>query len=116
MAVYVDWPAGQQTYRYWFLSNPSTSGAIKDHPGNYMFVRRVIGGWLPVYIGIADSLRDRIPGHERWAEAEKLGATHVMSHTQTSQKARKAEEKALIARWNPPLNSQHRTRGTGLAG
>jgi hypothetical protein len=116
MADYIDWPVGQQKYRYWFLPNPSTPTAIKDVAGNYMFVKPVNNGWLPVYIGIAESLRDRIPGHDRWNEAAQLGATHVMSHTQSNSAKREAEEKALIAHYQPPLNTQHRTRRATLLG
>ena len=116
MADYIDWPVGEATYRYWFLSNPSSASGIKAVAGNYMFVKLTDGGWVPVYIGIADDLRDRIPGHERWKEAVELGATKVMAHTQENQAVREAEEKALIKHWDPPLNTQHRRRATLLGG
>ena len=82
-----------------------------------MFVKRTNNGWVSVYIGIADDLSDRIPGHERWREAQLLGATHVMAHTHSNKAAREAEEKDLIGYWNPPLNTQHlRPAGRGLGG
>lgn len=116
MAAFIDWPTDGATYRYWFLSNPSTASSIQAVAGNYMFVRLANGGWVPVYVGIGDDLSDRIPGHERWAEAVKLGATKVMAHTQSNLAKREAEEKALIKYWNPPLNTQHRRGATLLGG
>ena len=108
MADHVDWPAGGSTYRHWFLSNPSSPLEIKAEAGNYMFVRLTDDGWIPVYIGIADDLRARIPSHERWNDAAGRGATHVMAHTQKNRAKREAEEKVLIMHWDPPLNTQHR--------
>jgi predicted GIY-YIG superfamily endonuclease len=116
MADYIDWPSGGATYRYWFLANPSSASGIKAVAGNYMFVRLANDGWVPVYIGIADDLQDRIPSHERWKEAVALGATEVMAHTQANRAKRETEEKALIKHWNPPLNIQHRRRARLLAG
>jgi hypothetical protein len=74
-----------------------------------MFVKRLANGkWLPVYIGEGISLQGRIPNHERWAEARRLGASDVMSHTTPSgEKARLAEERDLIEHWKPSLNVQH---------
>ena len=112
-ADFIDWPgsAGAK-YRYWFLGDTSPLG-IKDQPGNYMFVRRANQGWLPVYIGIADNLRQRILGHEVWVEAHRCGATHVMGHTQQDRVARESEERDLIGHWNPQCNTHHRTLLTG---
>ena len=76
-----------------------------------MFVKPADGGWLPVYIGIAEDLRDRIAGHERWpdrwADAVARGATKIMAHTQSNSAEKITEEKALIAHYDPPLNTQH---------
>jgi hypothetical protein len=108
MADYVDWPSYGATYRYWFLDSPSTAAKIEALAGNYMFVKLVSDGWVPIYIGIADDLSDRIPGHERWNEAFALGATKIMAHTQSNTLNRDAEEKSLIGYWNPPLSIQHR--------
>lgn len=103
----IDWPGKSGSYRYWFLATPVTAANIQATAGNYMFVRPVTAGWVPVYIGIAENLQDRLPNHERWAEAVKLGATRVMGHTQADAAKRKAEEKDLISHWNPALNTQH---------
>ena len=114
MADFIDWPTSGHRYRYWFLPNPSDSATIKALAGNYMFVKPTNEGWIPVYIGIAENLKDRIPNHEMWKEAVKHGATEIMAHTQKDSSIRDAEEKDLIKCWNPPLNSQHRTQASLL--
>jgi hypothetical protein len=104
----IDWPGKSgKTYRYWFLD---MSQPIKSEGGNYMFVKPVGNGkWLPVYIGQADDLGNRIPCHERLADAKRAGATHVMSHTTPAgEQARLDEEKDLIEYWDPVLNTHHR--------
>lgn len=109
MADYIDWPGKSgQTYRYWFIERFATNG-INAVCGNYMFVKRAAGGWLPVYIGQAENLKERLPGHERLKEALAAGATDAMAHGSSSFEAvRIAEEKDLIQRWNPPLNTHFR--------
>ena|SRR5437868_1577267 len=109
MADYIDWPGKTGTYRYWFTSGIAPAN-LKPEGGNYMYVKRLPNGnWLPVYIGQADDLKARIPSHERGADAVRAGATHVMAHTTPAgEQARLAEERDLIAYWNPALNTQHR--------
>lgn len=112
--VIVDW-VGQsgRSYRYWALANPKVAAEIQDAGGNYAFVKQLPNGnFTPLYFGKADSLRDRIPSHECWPEAVRLGVTHLMGHTTPAgDDARCAEERDLIQRWNPPMNVQHRTAG-----
>jgi hypothetical protein len=76
-----------------------------------MFGKRLPNGnYLPVYIRQADGLKQRVPNHDRWNDAVKAGATHVMSQTTPAgEMARLAEERDLIGHWNPPLNTQHKT-------
>jgi hypothetical protein len=109
MADYIDWPGQSgKTYRYWFLSRLAAD-AIKDEAGNYLFAKAVPDGFVPVYIGQADNLRSRLPSHERWEEAKRAGATHAMGHTsQGGEQARLDEERDLIGRWDPSLNTHHR--------
>lgn len=109
--VTVNWHGQSgKSYCYW-LSEPSDS--FKDEGGNYAFVKQLRNGnFVPLYFGETRSLRTRIPGHEYWAAAVRLGATHVMTHTTPAgEAARLAEERDLIQHWNPPLNAQHRTVG-----
>ena len=112
--IIIDWPGRSgASYCYWVLSEPKNPAAIKDEGGNYAFVKQLASGlFVPLRFGETNSLRTRIPGHECWAEALRLGATHVMTHTTpTGYWVRLSEERDLIERWNPPLNKQHRTTG-----
>jgi excinuclease UvrABC nuclease subunit len=108
---FIDWPGQSgKTYRYWFLNSPKIAQNIKAEGGNYAFVKRSANGnFVPLYFGQADDLQARIPSHERWDDASRIGATHVMSHTTPAgEQARLTEERDLIQRWNPVLNIQHR--------
>lgn len=112
MADYLDFPGRRSSYRYWFLNDVTCQG-IKAEPGNYMFVKPTNAGWVPVYVGVADDLSDRLPHHNVWPKAAALGATRVVAHTQHDLSTRKAEEIDLISYWNPPCNTQHRTTTPG---
>jgi len=110
MADYIDWAAKSgTTYRYWFLANITANG-IKAVAGNYAFVKQLPNGnFVPVYFGEAEDLQQRIPNHERWDDAKRAGATHVMAHTTLNgAQARLVEERDLIQYWNPPLNTHYR--------
>lgn len=112
MTTIVDWPGGsEKKYRYWAINNPKDAGSILSVAGNYAFVKQLPNGnFTPLYFGETDDLRARIPAHECWDAAVRLGVTHVMAHTTPAgASSRLAEEADLIARWNPPLNVQHRT-------
>jgi hypothetical protein len=102
-----------KSYRYWRLDAPRDPAGILDVAGNYAFLKQLQNGnWLPVYIGQADSLRNRLPNHERWADAIRAGATLVVAHTTPAgEQVRLSEEQDLIAKWNPVLNVHHRTMG-----
>lgn len=104
----IDWPGlSGKTYRYWI--NP-IGETFKDEAGNYGFVKQLPNGnFVPLYFGEAESLRNRLSNHERWAEAVRLGVTHFVTHTTLGGlRVRLAEERDLIQRWNPPMNVQHR--------
>ena len=110
-ADYIDWPGQSgKTYRYWFLDR---TGPINAVAGNYAFVMELANGsYRPVYFGETDDLQDCITSHERWNEAVRRGAKHVMGHTTPAGGlARCDEEMDLVQRWNPPLNVQYRTTG-----
>jgi hypothetical protein len=82
--------------------------------GVYAFAGRDAQGiWRPLYIGQADTFRTRPmpPGnHERWAEAVRLGATHVHALTVPLAAMRDLVERRLIAAYQPPLNIHHRSQ------
>lgn len=114
MAAFVDWPDGLGlTHRYFFLIDPAIR-PIAPVAGNYMFVRETAPNWwYPLYIGIADNLAERLQKHERGLEAQRLGATRVMAHTQPNTWLREREERLLIGHYNPTMNVQHRTNALG---
>ena len=109
MADYIIFPGNTGSYKYWFLSDIS-SNRITAKPGNYMFVKETNSGWVPIYVGIADNLYDRLHNHEKWQEAQGLGASRVIAHINLDDQDKSNEEVDLISYWNPPLNTQHRTR------
>ena len=103
----IDWTGESgKTYKYW--SSEFTS-SYKDEGGNYMFVKPTGSNrYVPVYIGQADGLKDRLPNHERIADAKRAGATLVMTHTTPGgEHGRLAEERDLIRKWAPSLNTHH---------
>jgi excinuclease UvrABC nuclease subunit len=62
--------------------------------------------WVPLYIGQAESFSNRIPSHEQWSPARKLGATHVHAMAVSNQSQRDEIEKQLIKAYQPRLNIQ----------
>ena len=108
VVITVNWPgASGKLYTYW-LDDPAST--FKNEGGNYAFVKQLPNGnFVPLYFGQAKSLQNRLPSHERWPDALRLGATHSMTHTTPAgEQARLDEERDLIQRWNPPLNVQHK--------
>lgn len=100
------------TYLYRAYTNDNTWA---DKAGNYGFGYFTKEGlWYSVYLGETGSFKYRpIYGHERWAEAVRLGATHAIAHNNIARDAiRQAEEQALIAAYKPRLNTQHMQTGT----
>lgn len=79
-----------------------------DVPGIYIFTTTANGFWKPLYIGQADSLSSRLPNHERWEEALRLGATRVHALVVNTPADRDAIEQGLIKAFQPPLNDHHR--------
>lgn len=64
--------------------------------------------WRPFYIGQTESLAERLPTHEYWQEAVRLGATHIHARVEPQAVTRQAMERILIQQYQPRLNSQHR--------
>ena len=64
--------------------------------------------WVALYIGQCDSFADRIPSHERWAEAARLGATRVHAMVVPQAANRDTIEAELIQTFQPRLNDQLR--------
>ena len=79
-----------------------------DVAGVYIFAGLKQGRWMPLYIGETESFSDRLPNHERWAEAYRAGATHVHAMVVSHEQQRKNIEAELIERYQPSLNMQHK--------
>jgi len=62
--------------------------------------------WVPLYIGQASSLAERLATHERLLEARSLGATHIHARVVATQSDRDSLERHLIQKFQPRLNSQ----------
>jgi len=78
-------------------------------PANYAFAFQDEGGeWRIVYVGETASLWHRMRSHGQWDAAAKLGCSHVLVNLNAGGLlARRAEERDLIAKYRPELNSQH---------
>lgn len=79
-----------------------------DVPVIYMFAYRTITHWQVLYIGECQSAKTRLPCHERWDEAVRGGATHVLARVApVNTEARQREERDLIASHKPTMNTHH---------
>lgn len=74
--------------------------------GVYAFARPAGDGrsWLPVFLSRTADLQRRLAGHERWQDAQMLGATHVLVHMPAARDAREAVEADLLGALRPVLN------------
>ncbi len=62
--------------------------------------------WVALYIGQTDSFRNRIPSHDKWNPAVRLGATHIHAMVAPLEATRDRVEWELIQAYHPPLNAQ----------
>jgi hypothetical protein len=87
-------------------------------PGIYMFCQTVglLGDIVnpPRYLGQTVSFAERLPDHDRWDEAAKLGANCVLIAPISNAHNRDKIERELIASLRPPLNTHY--KATGLLG
>lgn len=90
-------------YVYWVYPINTT---FKDEPGNYVYAKRSSAGkWQPLYIGQSSSLSQRLASLDAEQAAIRLGATHILAHINSDERARKHEEADLISTLVPPLMS-----------
>lgn len=88
-----------------FVHPPETNW--KDAPGIYLFCGiNQANQWVPLYIGQASSLAERLATHERWSEAARLGASHIHAKVVSLQSQRDSIERQLIQDYQPRLNVQ----------
>jgi len=86
-------------YAYYIYQLPASFNANQD--GNYIFSKKNADGrWVPIYIGEGD-LSERVSdSHHQAACIKNKGATHAHVHLNGTEKARKAEEADLLARYS----------------
>jgi excinuclease UvrABC nuclease subunit len=56
------------------------------------------------YVGIATSLRERHMDHDRMPDFKRAGVTQIAWMQEVNDAKRRSLEKALVERFNPPLN------------
>jgi hypothetical protein len=83
-----------------------------DVPGLYVFVgpTSLLTRQNVLYVGQTVSFRDRMPNHERWAEARRLGAQWVGAVVEHSQAERDRLEAEMIQRLQTPLNDHFKSQ------
>jgi hypothetical protein len=84
------------------------NGLWRRAAGLYIFAGVSDGRWRALYIGQTENFSDRIPDHERWDEAVRLGATHVHARLEANALHRATIERELIGAFRPPLNTHYR--------
>lgn len=98
-----DWPLGNGqalTFNIYDIN----SKPWNQVPGLYIFAKANGGYWNALYVGQTDNFADRMPRHERLAEAVRKGATHIHAKTIMSASDRDLWEKMLIKNLQPPMN------------
>jgi hypothetical protein len=96
---------GQTGKVYRFLALRPGAPSLHE-PAVYAFARPgPLGkGWTPLFLSRTADLATRLDGHERWLEAELLGATHVLALFEPERAAREEAEDDLVASLKPVLN------------
>jgi hypothetical protein len=93
-------------YQFW-VYDPAAATTWYDVAGIYIFAGLTPQGyWRAYYIGQARSFRDRIPNHENWLAAVRMGATHVHAMVVPLAANRDTIEAELIAACQPAMNVQ----------
>jgi hypothetical protein len=64
--------------------------------------------WRALYVGQTDDFSSRIPSHEKWDSAVRLGATHIHAAVVPQAAKRDTLEKLLIAHLQPLMNEQYK--------
>jgi len=106
----LDTPLGTYTFKPYPID-----ASWNDCGGIYMFVMVDARGTAHIqYIGLCDSFKSRLCGHDRWDAAKRAGATLVYACSIANADVRAAVEKHLIGRFNPPLNTHHTSAASRL--
>ena len=77
--------------------------------GLYIFAYRTDEvHWTALYVGQAEDFSVRLPSHEKWNSAVRLGATHIHALVVPLAANRDKWEKMLIQHLQPRMNVQYR--------
>ena len=91
-------------YKYWIHPRGTELKAVA---GNYVYAKETSPNrWKPVYIGQTGDLKERQTAKYKKECLDREGATHIHVHTNNDEDSRLAEEADLIAKWQPPCNTQ----------
>lgn len=97
---------GGRTFNIWPLSQP-----LSDFSGVYIYTRLINDVHYAVYVGQSDCVGRRIQEHERDDPQIVLSSHCLHCLTVSEGEWRRLQiEQSLIAGYNPPLNTLHRTR------
>ena len=87
------------------IYEPTNACQQKDG-GVYIFAGlNAQGLWRAFYIGETKSFAERLPGHEKWLDAVRMGTTHIHLKVVYTEIMRESVEKELIDYYKPPLNN-----------
>lgn len=93
------------SYEFQVFSPDNTTW--NDVGGIYIFAAiNAENRWVALYVGQAKAFSERLPNHERWQEARRLGATHIHAMVVSKQADRDSVEAYLIQICQPRLNTQ----------
>ena len=77
---------------------------LPDEPGVYLAIDDGNRIW---YVGIADSIRERLVNHDRMDDFKGSGVTAIAWRSEENTQSRRCLERDLIEYCHPPLNTQH---------
>ena len=100
---------GQSGIEYFYTPYLFSETRWHADPANYAFgYADEVGTWHILYVGETENLLSRMRMHPQWAAAQRLGGTHVLAKLNPGGlRVRRVEERDLIARYRPVLNTQH---------
>jgi hypothetical protein len=80
-------------------------GPFPEGPAVYVFARPAVGGraFTALFLSRTANLALRMSGHERWEEAQRLGATHVLVGAFPERAEREAAETDLSESLRPVM-------------
>lgn len=99
-----------KTGSYSFEVYPSDT-SFNDVGAVYIFTKRTVGADSKgshefLYIGQTDSLKDRVPNHEKWPCVNRKGVNCICVHRDDNENSRLNKETDLRAANSTPCNDQ----------